>query len=526
MSAIRKLAGQTAIYGMSSIIGRVAVWGLTPIYTAMLEPGEYGIFSDLYSFVTYFLVVLTFGMETAFFRFSSDDKTNQKPYTQSLIFVVCLALVVQLILALGNGPFSSFLGYEDRPNLVMMMNWIIFLDVVTSLPMAKLRFDERPMVFAAVSLLSIFVNITLNVVFILVMKKTSVEYVFIANLISSGLKFAVLFLLSSPLAKHFENLGKFGKKLSGIKLLPDKWEFDKVLMGSMVSFGMYIMIAGLFGMINQNSDVNFISRIWGKVAAEYNGVMYTGAQMAGIFSANKKLAVFILLVTQAFRYAAEPFFFKHSKETNSRVVFAKVFHYFMMAALMTFLLISSFSYEFVSTEFFGFQIISERYWSGLSVVPPLLFSFVLWGAYTNLSIWFKLTKQVRFGILFSAVGVILIVLFDFILIPYYGYLGATVAMLISYASMTSLVYIFGQKYYPIPYKIGRIGVYAAILLGTFWINDSIGRADGFGATFWTKMLVSLGGILLCLAIEKFLPINWNDGTPPSEGNQQAAKAKA
>lgn len=520
MSAIRKLAGQTAIYGMSSIIGRIVVWGLTPIYTAMLEPGEYGIFSDLYSFVTYFLVVLTFGMETAFFRFSSDDKQNLKPYTQALMFVTGLALVIQLLLTIGNTPFANWLGYGDRPSLVMMMNWIIFLDVVTSLPMAKLRFDERPIAFATVSLFSIFVNISLNIIFILIMKKTSVEYVFIANLISSGLKFAVLLFLSSPLSKQLAGFGKFGKKLSGVVLFPSKLEFDKPLMINMASFGLYIMIAGLFGMINQNSDVNFISRIWGKVAADYNGIMLTGTEMAGIFSANKKLAVFILLVTQAFRYAAEPFFFRHAKETNSRAVFAKVFHYFMLASLMTFLLISSFAYEFVSTKFFGFQLISERYWSGLTVVPPLLFSFVLWGAYTNLSIWFKLTKQVRFGILFSAIGVILLVIFDFILIPFYGYLGATIAMLISYASMTFLVYISGQKYYPIPYKIGRLSVYAVILLAAYWINETIGRAEHLDSTFFSKLLVSFAAIGICIAMEKFLPVPWKDQLEKKESTKK------
>jgi O-antigen/teichoic acid export membrane protein len=235
--------------------------------------------------------------------------------------------------------------------------------------------------------------------------------------------------------------------------------------------------------------------------------------MAGIFSANKKLAVFILLVTQAFRYAAEPFFFRHAKETNSRVVFAKVFHYFMLASLATFLLISSFSYEFVSTKIFGFQLISEDYWKGLSVVPPLLFSFVLWGAYTNLSIWFKLTKQVRFGLLFSGLGVFLIMLFNFILIPSYGYMGATIAMLISYAVMTALVFISGQKYYPIPYKILRISIYAFILLSSFWINTAIGNADGLDGVFLQKFLVTAAGIGICIAMEKFWPIDWSEAKP-------------
>ncbi|MFN8393663.1 MAG: hypothetical protein U0176_03215 [Bacteroidia bacterium] len=216
MSVIRKLASQTAIYGLSSIIGRIAVWGLTPLFTREMERGEYGVFNDLYSFVTYFLVILTFGMETAFFRFSNDDKANQKPYTQSLIFVTGLALVFQVILSFGVKPFAGILGYSDRPDLVMMVVWITFFDVVTALPMAKLRYDERPIVFATVSLFNIFITIALNLFFILGLKKTSAEYVFLANLIASALKFLILLIIALPGTKRIVGGGRIGRSISGI----------------------------------------------------------------------------------------------------------------------------------------------------------------------------------------------------------------------------------------------------------------------------------------------------------------------
>ncbi|MBP6640263.1 MAG: oligosaccharide flippase family protein, partial [Bacteroidia bacterium] len=219
MSVIRKLASQTAIYGLSSIIGRIAVWGLTPLFTAKMEVGEYGIFNDLYSFVTYFLVILTFGMETAFFRYSNDDKTNQKPYSQSLIFVTGLGLLFVLFFSLGVKPFGSMLGYADRPDLVMMVVWITFFDVITSLPMAKLRYDERPIVFASLSLFNIFITIALNLFFILGLKETSAEYVFLANLIASAIKFGVLLLISMPFMKHLQGKGKIASKFAGIELL-------------------------------------------------------------------------------------------------------------------------------------------------------------------------------------------------------------------------------------------------------------------------------------------------------------------
>lgn len=507
MSVLRKLASQTAIYGLSSIIGRVAAWALTPIYTDQMAVGEYGVFSDIYAFTTYFLVILTFGMETAFFRFSGDNKADDKPYTQSFYFITGLSLVFLLIFGLGHQSFANLLGYSDRPNLVLQMVFITFLDVVVALPMAKFRFDERPVAFALVSLVSIFFNVALNLIFILGFKKTSAEWVFFANLLASLLKVVILLALASPLSSYMKDMGKLGAKIAGVRLLPSTFKLDPVLLRSMVGFGLYIMVAGLLGMINQNSDVNFLQRLWGDTPQMFDGHLYTGSEMVGIYSANKKLAVLILLVTQAFRYAAEPFFFRHAQEGKSRSVFAKVFHYFALASLVVFLLVSSFSYEIVSFKIFGFQLVGEAYWGGLDVVPPLLFSFVIWGAYSNLTIWYKLTKQVRFGLMFSIVGVAIMVVLNLLLIPRYAYIGATWAMVISYAVMTLLVYAVGQKYYRIPYRMVRIIFYTLLFVGCYLINAQM-DGDVRGSAFWGKFFLSLaciGGVVL---MERMLPIRW------------------
>lgn len=508
MSAIRKLASQTAVYGLSSIIGRLAVWGLTPIYTSRLGMDEYGIFSDLYSFVTYFLVILTFGMETSFFRFSSDNRKDFRPYAQSFIFITGLSLLFLFLFGFGHQGFANVLGYSDRSNLVLMVVLIIFLDVVAAMPMAKLRYDERPMVFAFISLLSIFINIGLNVFFIVVQGQTEAEYIFISNLVASVIKVFLLFFFSLPISNFFNRLGGFGKKLAGINILPERFLINKKMMKAMVNFGLFIMLAGLFGMINQYSDVNFIRRIWGDSPREFGGLSLNGKEMAGIFAANKKLAVFILLVTQAFRYAAEPFFFRQAGEKDSRKTFARVFHYFMIAALAMFLLVSSFAHEFVSIKIGGVYIIAEPYWIGLDVVPLLLFSFVLWGAYINISIWFKLTKQVRFGILFSGIGVVVVVLLNFILIPFMGYMGAAIAMTACYSLMGIMVYTSGQKYYPIPYKIPRIGVYAAIFIGAFFLNNALGQGSVFSGLFFQKFGICLLAFGAIYALERFMPLQW------------------
>jgi O-antigen/teichoic acid export membrane protein len=511
MSAIRKLASQTAIYGLSSIIGRIAVWGLTPLFTAKMERAEYGIFNDLYSFVTYFLVILTFGMETAFFRFGNDDKTSDKPYSQSLIFVTALGLLFVLLFTLGAKPFGAQLGYADRPWLIMMVVWITFFDVITALPMAKLRYDERPIVFASLSLFNIFITIALNLFFILGLKETSAEYVFLANLIASVIKFLLLLVVTMPFTRALEGKGKVLSKFANIQLLPRKWEIDKGLMRSMAGFGLYIMLAGLFGMINQNSDVNFITRMWPDTPTPFRGELLSGEEMAGVYSANKKLAVFILLVSQAFRYAAEPFFFRHASQKKGRVVFAKVFHYFMLASLAVFLLISTFAYEFVSIKILGFQIIDEKYWrNGLAVVAPLLFGAVLWGAYTNLTIWYKLTMQVRFGILFSALGVVsMVVLFAF-MIPAWGYMGAAYAMIICYAGLCAMVYFAGQRYYYIPYRMGRILAHTVIYVGAYLVAMQFERAPIFSGVFFQKLLICGCALGLSYGLERFFPIVWKE----------------
>ena len=517
MSVLRKLASQTAIYGLSSIIGRVAAFGLTPIYTARMEPGEYGIFSDLYAFTTYFLVILTFGMETAFFRFSGDNKADDKPYSQSFIFVTAFSVFFMLVAGIGYKPFAGLLGYDDRANLVLLMLGITFLDVVTALPMAKLRFEERPVAFATISLASIGINIALNLFFILVLGYRSAESVFFANLLASVVKILILLFVASPASKYLEALGGFGKKLTGIKLLPTSFKVDKQMLKSMAGFGFYIMLAGLFGMVNQNSDVNFVQRIWGDDPQLYHGGMFDGSEIAGIFSANKKLAVMILLVTQAFRYAAEPFFFRHAREGKGRAAFAKVFHYFMLASLVVFLLVSSFAHEMVAFEIMGFQMVDDAYWMGLEVVPLMLFSFVIWGAYTNLTIWYKLTKQVRFGLFFSAVGVSTVLLFNFILIPDYAYMGATWAMVISYSVMCILVYVTGQKYYPIPYRMERMLLYAGIFVAAFFINNAMADVTT-GGQFWAKFIVCLLVTAGVVAFEKLVPIRWEKGDLPANGN--------
>lgn len=484
---------------------------LTPVYTAYLSTQEYGIFSDLYSFVTYFLVILTFGLETSFFRFSNDDRSNPSPYNQSFLMVTAFTLLFGVITLAGTPAFAWVLGQPDRQNLAVMISIITMLDVLSALPMAKLRFDERPVVFAIISLFTILLTIVINIIFLLVLKWQSAEAVFLANLISSAVRLGLLVFFSTPAAKWVK--GRKGKVTTPISVLPTSWKFQPKLGKAMANFGFFIMIAGLFGMINQNADVNFIVRIWGDTPHLYHGKLLTGEQMAGIFSANKKLAVFILLVTQAFRYAGEPFFFRHAGESKSRTTFARVFHYFMLASLFVFLLVGSFAKEISSFSIAGFTLIDSEYWSGLGVVPTQLIGLLFFAAYTSISIWFKITKQVRFGILFSLTGVIVLVLLNIILIPFFGYMGASISTMVSFITMAVMVYVLGQKYYPIPYKLGRLGLYSLLIMTAFFINEWLGDGYVGDLIFWKKLLVTVGVIALIVLTERMRPLRWKE--PPA-----------
>jgi len=255
--------------------------------------------------------------------------------------------------------------------------------------------------------------------------------------------------------------------------------------------------------MNETLDRALLPKLWpdGQL---WHGKPTTGQAMNGIYGANYKVAMLIQLAIQAFRYAAEPFFFKESKEKDSPETFARVFHYFVIAALMGFLVIGSFARELVTVEWFGrFTFIGEAYWEGLEVVPILLLAYVFAGAYLNLSIWFKITKQVRFAILFTGSGALITLLGNFLFIPSYGYLASGWTTLVCYVVMCGLVYAVGQRYYPIPYRMGRILLYGLLFVGLYGVNHHIGPSQGYWVAFALKAALCLLGIAAIIAGERY-----------------------
>lgn len=481
MSFARKLASQTALYGLGSIVGRGIYLLMTPLLTAKYNPEVYGLFSYCYSYVAFVLVILTFGMETAFFRFS-DEASAKTAYAQSFNWVLWITVVFSGITLLLYKPIAQWVHLEAQPHLVWMSVLIMLFDALAALPMARLRQEEKPLMFTALSLGNTLLLLLLNIVFVVVLKK-SIEWVFIANIIASAAKFfAVL-----P------------------KTLPSTWKPDFQWLRPMVGYGFFIMLAGAAGMMNEHLDKLLLPNLWHD-GDLYQGTARNGQEMLGIYAACYKMSVFIALLTQAFRYAAEPFFFKEAHKDDSPQKFAQVFHYFMLMCLAGFLLVGSFTHEIVAFDFFGIgHFIAPAYWSGLETVPILLVAYVCSAAYINLSIWFKITKQTRFALLFTGIGALITVLFNVLLIPSMGYMACAWATLLCYAVMAVLVYSFGQKYYPIPYRMKHLLLYAAICGVAYYANTRIGNTDGQWWIFGFKLLVSAlaGGCILL--IERLAP---------------------
>ncbi|MCS7073975.1 MAG: oligosaccharide flippase family protein, partial [Bacteroidia bacterium] len=329
MGLLQKLASQTAIYGLSSVIGRLLNWGLTPLYVNYFKPGAFGVLSDLYALSFYPQLILTMGMETTFFRFSENKQREKEVYANAFYLVVFLAISFLLVISIFKSWIAQWLGYAGHSNLILIVAGIITADIIAALPLAKLRYDEKAKFFAFISLTNIGITILLNLLFIVVFRY-GLYYIFIANLIAS--------IIRTGLALY-ENI--------------PSWQFvNPVTAKLMLNYGFYIMLAGLAGAINETLDRNLLPRLW-ENGTVFEGKSRTGMEMNGIYSAMYKLAMFISLVTQAFRYAVEPYFFKSANETDKDLNFARIFHYYCTATLVMFLFISSFTHEILSFNFWG-----------------------------------------------------------------------------------------------------------------------------------------------------------------------------
>lgn len=479
MAGLKSLAKDTAIYGMSSIVGKFLNYLLVPLHTAVLSvsSGEYGVVSNMYAFTALMLVFLTFGMETGFFRFANKSGEDpMKVYANALIYVGGLSLLFLVLCLVGLHPLAGWLDYHQHPEYVAMIVIVIALDSFLSIPFAFLRYKKRPIKFAGIKLFSIGLNITLNLFFLLICPWLNSHYPSLVSWFYDptylvGYIFAVN-VITSVLQLFF-----FIPELRGFT-----YRLDKVLMKQMVSYSFPILILGLVGVLNQSVDKMIYPFLFEDRQA--------GLVQLGIYSATSKIAMVMAMFTQAFRYAYEPFVFGKNRETDNRTMYADAMKYFLIFALLAFLVIM-FYLDILR------HLVNRQYWEGLSVVAIVMGAEIFKGIYFNLSFWYKLTDETRWGAYFSLVGCGVIVLMNIYLVPIYGYVASAWASVAGYALITLLSYVIGQRKYPIHYDLKRIGGYILITALLYVAANQIEIQNlVWRLTFRTLLLILFVGYII------------------------------
>lgn len=444
MNPFKKLLGQTAVYGLSSILGRTLNYLLVPIYTSKMMPAEYGVLSQLYALVAFLMVLLTFGMETTFFRFIQDEKDQSKVFRNSLVTVGGMNILFLLIILFFNQGFANLLLMPGDNNYIILLGLVVVIDAISSIPLAKLRAEENAKKFALIQFTSIGVNIVLNVVFMYglydeTLPEQGIMFILIANLISSLVKPLMLY-------KDFIDV---------------KWRLDVALAAKMFRYAFPIVIAGFAGIVNETLDRIMLKQI----LAEQKGINFADTQI-GIYSACYKLAMLVTILLQAYRYAAEPFFFNQMKNDDKNRIYIRLMNYFVAAMCIVFLVVS------LNLDFFKYFISNDAYWIGLRVVPVLLMANVFLGIYFNQSIWYKLTNRTKFGAYIAIGGATLTIVLNYTFIPKYGYMASAWATFIVYAAQMVASYILGQRFYPIRYNLRKFTLYL-LVTGLIYITTQI-----------------------------------------------------
>ncbi|MBL7859422.1 MAG: polysaccharide biosynthesis C-terminal domain-containing protein [Cyclobacteriaceae bacterium] len=424
MSKIKRLAGETILYGLGSILPRFLNFLLVRLHTDVFAPEEYGVITKLFAYAAVINVVFMFGMETAYFRFANKPGADEKRiFNLSQTVVITISILLTVLFIMLANPIAETLSIPGKSKYVMWLAIILLIDAAVAIPFARLRLQKKAIQFALGKLLNMGILVGLNLYFLYIAFDPAwgVGFVVLANLIANG--FYLFF---------------FAKTL--IRWRP---AFDSTVSPVMVRYAYPIMLTGLAGMTNE-----MFSRLtleWWLPKNFYPE--QTSEYALGIFGACYKFAVLMNLAVQAFRYAAEPFFFSNAADKNSPTLFARVNHYFIITCCILLVSVS------INMDVLKHFLKREAYWEGLYIVPILLTGYLFLGIYYNISVWFKLTDKTYYGTIITVGGAIITIVANFILIPFYGYLGSSWATLICYLSMTVACYLLGQKYYPIPYYV-------------------------------------------------------------------------
>ncbi|MCK4629815.1 MAG: polysaccharide biosynthesis protein [Bacteroidales bacterium] len=484
MEQIRKLAGQTAIYGLGTIVPRFLNYALlTPFYTRIFDTGEYGIVTELYAYMVVLLVILTYGMETGYFRFASKENQPEKVYSTALGSLLITSLLFILAIILFNQQIADVMKYSDNKEYILFFSLIISIDACTAIPFAKLRREERGLKFALIKIINVVVIIGLALFFYILAPKiyskdpssiinliyspeVGVGYVFIANLAGSIVTIILLF-----------------PEITGIRI-----KIDKALWKKMIKYSYPLLIAGLAGTINDVVDKIALKHL----LTDQN----TAMNQLGIYGASYKIGVIMALFIQMFRYAFEPFVFANSNDKNAREIYAVVMKYFVLFGLFIFLGVV-FYLDIIVKLLLGNDFIVSR---ALEVVPIILIGYLLYGIFVNLSVWYKINELTKFGAIITGVGALITVVINVSLVPVFGYHASAWAHIACYLTMVIMSYYIGKRYYKIPYETVKIIIYFVFGLALYWISRII-RTDNE----MINIIMNTGFLILFVVV-----ISWNE----------------
>lgn len=458
MAGLKSLAKDTAIYGLSSIVGRFLNYLLVPLYTAKIsaESGGYGVITNMYAYTALMLVLLTFGMETTFFRFSNKEGEDpSKVFSVTLTAVGTVALVFVCLVFAFITPLSSAMGYASHPSFVWVMAVTVAIDAFQCIPFAYLRYKKKAVKFAVLKLLFIVMNILLNLVYFVVLPSLYNSYPDIVGKIYSpevgpGYAFYInLFCTASITFCFYKELKTF------------RPSYDRKMLGRMLGYSWPILVLGIAGILNQTAD---------KILFPY---IYKGGdahEQLGIYGAASKIAMIMAMITQAFRYAYEPFVFGKSKDKDNKETYALAMKYFVIFTLLAFLVVVGYLDVLK-------HLIGSDYWDGLKVVPIVMAAEIMMGVYFNLSFWYKLIDKTIWGAWFSGAGCLVLIVINVVFVPQYGYMACAWAGFAGYATAMLFSYFVGQKYYPIDYRLGHLAKYIVLAVVVFamitYVNSSL-----------------------------------------------------
>lgn len=470
MANLKSLAKDTAIYGLSSIVGRFLNYLLMPLYTHVISAasGGYGVVTNLYAYTALILIILIFGMETTLFRFANKaDETPDTVFSTALSVVGVLSAIFLAGMFAFITPISEALGYAEHPEYLLMMSGVVVLDAIQAMPLSYLRFQKKSIKFASLKLLFIILNIVLNVFYFVVLGKTDVSYVFSINLWCTGL---ITFFFVPDFLKV-------------------KWHFDRALLKRMLSYSWPILLLGVAGILNQAADKILFPLIYKEADAQ--------AQL-GIYGACVKVAMIMALITQAFRYAYEPIVFSTAKEKDSKEYYAHAMKYFIIFTLFAFLCVIAFMDVLQ-------YLVGEEYRQGLVVVPIVMVAEIMMGIYFNLSFWYKLIDKTIWGAFFSLAGCAVLIAVNVLFIPRYGYMACAWGGCAGYGTAMLLSYAVGQKCNPIRYDLK--GIFSYIVLAAVLYVAMTCLPQTWPT--WLRLILNMGVLLLFLieVVRKDLPLH-------------------